>query len=160
MREDRLSALQLMPTTYEQLRADIITAMKARDTATATALRTMDAAIQRAAMDTSKPIDEALTMATFRKAVKNLTDARTEFEKGGRADLVALNSAEIAILEKYLPAGLDPAKLEALVLEVIAATGATSKKEMGKVIGALKQRPEAGLIDFGAASKVIQAKLP
>ncbi len=149
-----------MPTTYEQLRADIITAMKARDTVTATALRTMDAAIQRAAMDTSKPINEALTMATFRKAVKNLTDARTEFEKGGRVDLVALNSAEIAILEKYLPAGLDPAKLEALVLEVIAATGATSKKEMGKVIGALKQRPEAGLIDFGAASKVIQAKLP
>lgn len=160
MRGERLATVQLMPTTYERLRADIITAMKARDTATATALRTMDAAIQRAAMDTSKPIDEALTMATFRKAVKNLTDARTEFEKGGRADLVALNSAEIAILEKYLPAGLDPAKLEALVLEVMAATGATSKKEMGKVIGALKQRPEAGLIDFGAASKVIQAKLP
>ena len=149
-----------MPTTYETLRADIITAMKARDTATATALRTMDAAIQRAAMDSSKPIDEALVIATFRKAVKNLTDARTEFEKGGRADLVAANNAELAILEKYLPKGLDAAKLEALVAEVIAATGATSKKEMGKVIGALKQRPEAGLIDFGAASKLVQAKLP
>jgi uncharacterized protein YqeY len=149
-----------MPTTYETLRADIIAAMKARDTATATALRTMDAAIQRAAMDTSKPIDEALVIATFRKAVKNLTDARTEFEKGGRADLVAANSAEIAILEKYLPQGLDAAKLEAIVAEVIAATGATSKKEMGKVIGALKQRPEAALIDFGAASKLVQAKLP
>ena len=147
-------------TTYERLRADIITAMKARDTATATALRTMDAAIQRASMDTSKPIDEALTIATFRKAVKNLTDARAEFEKGGRADLVAVNTTEINILEKYLPAGLDAAKLDALVSEVIAATGATSKKEMGKVIGALKQRPEAGLIDFGAASKIIQAKLP
>jgi uncharacterized protein YqeY len=149
-----------MPTTYETLRADIITAMKARDTATATALRTMDAAIQRAAMDSSKPIDEAIAIATFRKAVKNLTDARTEFEKGGRADLVAANNAELAILEKYLPKGLDAAKLEALVAEVIAATGATSKKEMGKVIGALKQRPEAGLIDFGAASKLVQAKLP
>lgn len=148
-----------MPTTYETLRADIITAMKARDTATATALRTMDAAIQRAAMDTSKPIDEALVIATFRKAVKNLTDARTEFEKGGRADLVAANTAEIAILAKYLPAGLDAAKLEALVVEVIAATGATTKKEMGKVIGALKQRPEAGLIDFGAVSKLVQSKL-
>lgn len=148
-----------MPTTYETLRADIIAAMKARDTATATALRTMDAAIQRAAMDSSKPIDEALVVATFRKAVKNLTDARTEFEKGGRADLVAANSAEIAILEKYLPQGLDAAKLEAIVAEVIAATGATSKKEMGKVIGALKQRPEAALIDFGAASKLVQAKL-
>ncbi len=147
-------------TLYEQLRADIIIAMKARDTATATALRTMDAAIQRASMDTAKPIDEALTLATFRKAVKNLTDARTEFEKGGRADLVAQNTAEINILQKYLPAGLDAAKLDALVAEVIAATGATSKKDMGKVIGALKQRPEAALIDFGAVSKIIQAKLP
>ena len=148
-----------MASTYETLRADIITAMKARDTATATALRTMDAAIQRAAMDTSKPIDEALVLATFRKAVKNLTDAKAEFEKGGRADLVAANTAEIAILAKYLPAGLDAAKLEALVAEVIAATGATTKKDMGKVIGALKQRPEAGLIDFGAVSKVVQSKL-
>ncbi len=149
-----------MPSTYETLRADIIAAMKARDAATATALRTMDAAIQRAAMDANKPIDEALVIATFRKAVKNLTDARTEFEKGGRDDLVAANSAEIAILEKYLPKGLDAAKLEALVAEVIAATGAASKKDMGKVIGALKQRPEAPLIDFGAVSKLIQAKLP
>jgi uncharacterized protein YqeY len=149
-----------MPTTYETLRADIVTAMKARDTATATALRTMDAAIQRASLDASKPIDEPLVLATLRKAVKNLTDARTEFEKGGRADLVAANTAEIAILQKYLPAGLDAAKVDALVAEVIAATGATTKKEMGKVIAALKQRPEAPLLDFGAVSKLIQAKLP
>ena len=147
-------------TLYERLRSDIITAMKARDTVTATALRTMDAAIQRASMDSSKPIDEALTLATFRKAVKNLTDARAEFEKGGRADLVAINTAEINILEKYLPAGLDAAKLDHLVNEAIASTGAISKKEMGKVIGALKQRPEAALIDFGAVSKIIQTKLP
>ena len=147
-------------TTYETLRADIITALKARDTATATALRTMDAAIQRAALDAGKPIEETLVIAAFRKAVKNLTDARAEFERGGRADLVAANTKEIAILAKYLPQGLDAARLEALIAEVIALTGATSKKEMGKVIGALKQRPEAALIDFGAASKLIQAKLP
>lgn len=149
-----------MPSTYETLRADIVAALKARDNARAIALRTMDAAIQRAAMDANKPIDEALVVATVRKAVKNLADARTEFAKGGRADLVAANAAEIAHLEKYLPQGLDPAKLEALVSEVIAATGAASKKEMGKVIAALKQRPEAALIDFGAASKLVQAKLP
>lgn len=145
--------------TYDQLRADIITSMKARDAATTTALRTADAQIKRAAMDANKDIDEALVVATMRKAVKNLVDARTEFEKGGRADLVAANSAEIAILEKYLPKGLDQAKLEALVVEAIAATGATTKKEMGKVIGALKARPEAGLIDFGAVSKLVQSKL-
>lgn len=147
-------------TTYERLRADIVAALKARDTATATALRTMDAAIQRAAMDANKPIDEALVVATLRKAVKNLADARAEFAQGGRDDLVAANSAEIAVLEKYLPAGLPPEKLDALIAEVIAATGATSKKEMGKVIGALKQRPEAPLIDFAAASKLIQSRLP
>jgi hypothetical protein len=149
-----------MATVYETLRGDIVAAMKARDTARATALRTMDAAIQRAAMDANKPIDEAIAIATIRKAVKNLSDARAEFEKGGRADLVAANTAEIAHLEKYLPQALDPAKLDALIAEVIAATGASSKKEMGKVIGALKQRPEAALIDFGTASKLIQAKLP
>lgn len=149
-----------MATTYETLRAEIIVAMKAKDTPRATILRTADAAIQRASMDLNKPIDEALTMASLRKSVKNLQDAIVEFEKGGRADLVAANRAEIAVLEKFLPAGLDTAKLEALVAEVIAATGAASKKEMGKVIAALKQRPEAGLIDFGAASKLVQAKLP
>lgn len=145
---------------YDTLRADIITAMKARDAATTTALRTADAQIKRAAMDTNKDVDDTLVITTLRKAVKNLVDARTEFEKGGRADLVAANTAEIAILEKYLPKGLDAAKLEALIAEAIAATGATSKKEMGKVIGNLKARPEAALIDFGAVSKLVQAKLP
>jgi uncharacterized protein YqeY len=149
-----------MPSIYETLRADIVTAMKARDAATTLALRTADAAIKRAEMDTNKPIDDVLVVATLRKAVKNLADAKTEFERGGRADLVAANEAEIRVLGKYLPTGLDAARLEALIVEVIQSTGAQTKKEMGKVIGALKQRPEAALIDFGAASKIIQAKLP
>lgn len=149
-----------MSATYEKLRADIIVAMKARDTVTTTALRTADAAIKRAAMDANKDIDDALVIATIRKGVKNLADAKAEFEKGGRADLVAANEAEIRILEKYLPQGLDAAKLDALIAAAIAETGAASKKEMGKVIGALKKLPEAALIDFGAASKLVQAKLP
>lgn len=148
-----------MASTYEKLRSDIIASMKARDSVRTTALRTMDAAIQRASMDQNKPIDEALVVATFRKAVKNLTDAKAEFERGGRADLAAANTAEITVLQTYLPAGIDGARLEQLIAEAIAATGATTKKEMGKVIGALKQHPDAGLIDFGTASKLIQAKL-
>ncbi|MES2693570.1 MAG: GatB/YqeY domain-containing protein [Verrucomicrobiota bacterium] len=149
-----------MSKTYETLRADIVTSMKARDSATTTALRTMDAAIKRAAMDANKEIDEATAIATVRKAVKNLADAKAEFAQGGRADLVAANEAEIKILEKYLPQALDPAKVDALIAEAIQETGATSKKDMGKVIGALKKRPEASLIDFGAVSKQVQAKLP
>lgn len=149
-----------MASTYETLRADIIVSMKARDSVTTTALRTADAAIKRAAMDANKEIDEALVITTMRKAVKNLTDANIEFKKGGRADLVAANEAEIRILEKYLPKGLDAAKIEELIVAAIASTGAQSKKEMGKVIGALKQHPDAALIDFGAVSKLVQAKLP
>ena len=149
-----------MATIYETLRADIITAMKARDSVATTALRTADAAIKRAAMDANKEPDDALVITAIRKGVKNLADAKVEFAKGGRADLVAANEAEIKLLEKYLPAGLDAAKLDALIVAAIAETGAQSKKEMGKVIGALKKHPDAALIDFGAASKLVQAKLP
>ncbi len=149
-----------MATTYEKLRADIITAMKARDSVTATSLRTADAAIQRSAMDQNLPIEEALVITTLRKAVKNLKDANTEFARGGRTDLITANETEIKILEKYLPQGIDGAKLDALIAAAIQETGAQSKKDMGKVIGALKKLPEAGLIDFGAVSKLVQAKLP
>jgi len=149
-----------MATTYETLRADIITAMKARDSVTATVLRTADAAIQRAAMDTNKPIEEALVIASLRKGVKNLKDANVEFSRGGRADLVATNDNEIAILSRYLPQGIEGARLEALIEAAILEASAQSKREMGKVIGILKKLPEADLIDFGAASKVIQSKLP
>jgi uncharacterized protein YqeY len=149
-----------MATIYETLRADIVTAMKARDSATTTALRTADAAIKRAAMDANREIDDSLAVATIRKAVKNLADAKVEFEKGGRADLVAANETEIRVLEKYLPPALDAARLDALIVEAIQESGAQSRKDMGKVIGALKKRPEAPLIDFGAVSKHVQAKLP
>ena len=149
-----------MSTVYEKLRADVITAMKARDQARTTILRTADAAIKRAAMDQNKEIDDALVVATLRKAVKNLRDANVEFAKGGRSDLIATNEAEIAVLEAYLPQGIEGAQLEALIAAAIAETGAQSRKEMGKVIGALKKRPEAALIDFAAASRIVQARLP
>ena len=154
------SAGQPMATVYETLRADIIVAMKARDQVTLTVLRSTDAAIKRAELDTGKPIDDALALATLRKAVKNLTDAAAEFAKGGRADLVAANENEVRILAKYLPAQLDAARLEGLIAAAIQETGAISKKEMGKVIGALKKHPDASLIDFGLVSKLVQAKLP
>jgi uncharacterized protein YqeY len=148
-----------MSSIYEKLRADIIVSMKARDQVTTTILRTADAAIKRAAMDLNKEIDDALVIATLRKAVKNLRDANLEFTRGGRTDLVSANEAEIIVLEKYLPQGIDGAQLEAIVAAAIAETGAVSRKEMGKVIGALKKRPDAGLIDFAVVSKVVQARL-
>ena len=148
-----------MSTLYSSLRADIITAVKARDSLTSTALRTADAAVQRAAMDTNAEIDDALVLATLRKAVKNMNDANTEFAKAGRNDLVDANKVEIAILEKYLPAQIAGDQLATIVDEAIAQSGATSRREMGKVMGVLKSRPDAELIDFGAVSKLVQSKL-
>jgi len=149
-----------MASLYETLRADIIVAMKAKDSATTTALRSADAAIKKVSIDTNKDIDDPMVIAVIRKSVKNLADANIEFEKGNRADLIAANVQEIKVLEKYLPAALDPARLEALIAECITESGAASKKEMGKVIAALKKRPEAAIIDFGSVSKLLQAKLP
>ena len=91
---------------------------------------------------------------------RDLGDATREFAQGGRADLVAANEAEIRILEKYLPQAPDEATIDGWIAAAIAETGAQSKKDMGKVIAALKKRPEAGSIDFGSASKRVQAKLP
>lgn len=157
--ERRKSCHRCIMSIYATLRADIVTAMKARDSGKATALRTADAAIQRAAMDGNLEINDDLVVATLRKAVKNLTDANVDFAKAGRTDLVDQNLKEIALLEVYLPQQISGAKLEAIVVEAIAASGARSRAEMGKVMGALKRHPDAARLDFAAASKLVQAKL-
>ncbi|PTY03188.1 glutamyl-tRNA amidotransferase [Opitutaceae bacterium EW11] len=149
-----------MANIYERLRADILTAVKAKDSGTALILRTADAAIQRVAIDSNKPIDDAMVTTVLRKSVKNLNDAKAEFAKGGRADLVAANDNEIRVLEKYLPQGLDAAKVEALVADAIKESGAQSKKDMGKVLGLMKKHPDAGLMDFAVVSRLVQSKLP
>ena len=149
-----------MSDLYQKFRADVVAAMKNRDKIATLALRTNDAAVQRSAMDLNQPIDDKLVVATLRKSIKNLTEAMAEFAKGGRADLVSANEAEIRLLEKYLPAALEPARLDALVADAIRTTGAQTRKEMGRVIAELKKRPEAALIDFSVASKLVQSKLP
>ena len=148
-----------MPTIYEILRADIVTALKARDSAKALILRSADAAIQRTAMDSNKPIDDDLVVATLRKSVKNLAAANVEFKKGGRDDLIEANDTEITVLDSYLPQMIGGDQLEVIIDEAVAATGAQSRKDMGRVIGTIKKRPDASLIDFGAVSKALQGKL-
>ena len=106
--------------------------------------------------------DHAPVMSVLKAGVIEIDETQTKkqrlFVRGGFADVSAKGLTILA--EQAIPVEeLDAAKLDALVVEAIAGTGAVSKKEMGKVIAALKQRPEAGLIDFGAVSKLVQAKL-
>jgi uncharacterized protein len=110
-------------------------------------------------MDLSKPIDDALVVSALRKGVKNLADAKRS-SNGGKGGPRAANEAEIRLLEKYLPKGIDGAQARRPDRRGDQESGAQSRKEMGKVIGALKKKPEAPLIDFAAASKLVQARLP
>ena len=112
----------------------------------------------------SRPEDLDRAQARVAQARESLSELergnRSEDIERGRAELAAANAVEIKLLEKYLPQGLDEAKLAAIIDEAIRETGAASPKEMGKVMGVLKPHPDAALIDFGAVSKLIQAKLP
>lgn len=146
-------------TLYAQLRADILTAARARESDKLTALRMIDGAVQKIAIDDNRPVDDDLLLTTLRKAVKDLKGASEQFAQGGRADLVEKNDRESAWLEVYLPQAIDGAVLVGIIDAAIAESGATTKREMGKVMGLLKARPDADRIDFGAASKLLQSKL-
>jgi hypothetical protein len=90
--------------------------------------------------------------------IKQRREAITQFQSGGRADLVAKETAEIAVLQQYLPAQLSEAEIDTLIKEALASTGATSVKEMGKVMAAVKLKAQ-GRTDMGALSARIKQKL-
>src|SRR5207237_9396752 len=102
--------------------------------------------------------DAAQIRYGLEKMIKQRRESVLAFEKGGRADLVAKENAEIAVLQPYLPAQLSDAELDALVAEAIQSTGAVSVKDMGKVMGVVKSKA-AGKADMGAVGARIKAKL-
>jgi uncharacterized protein YqeY len=97
-------------------------------------------------------------LAVLDKMIKQRRESITQFEAGKRADLVAKESAELAVLQAYLPAQLAPAEVEALIRAAIASTGATSMKDMGKVMAAVKPQVQ-GRVDMGALSARIKGLL-
>jgi len=92
------------------------------------------------------------------KMIKQRKESITQFESGGRADLVAKEQAELAVLQAYLPAQMSEAEIDALIAEAVAATGASSIKDMGKVMGIVKAKAQ-GKADMGAVSVRIKQKL-
>jgi uncharacterized protein len=103
-------------------------------------------------------LDDTQVLAVLEKMIKQRREAITQFESGGRADLVAKESAEIKVLQQYLPAQLADAEIDALILEAIASTGAASMKDMGKVMAAVKPKAQ-GRTDMGALSARIKQRL-
>jgi uncharacterized protein len=97
-------------------------------------------------------------LAVLEKMIKQRREAISQFESGGRADLVAKEQSELTVLQAYLPAQMSEAELDALIAEAVASTGATSIKDMGKVMGVVKAKAQ-GKADMGTVSARIKQKL-
>lgn len=141
-----------------KISADLKTAMKAGDKPKVATLRLINAAIQTAEIETRKELDDAGILAVMTKMVKQRRDSIAQYTSGGRPDLAAAEQSEIDIIEAYLPKQMDEAAVAAAVAEAIKEAGATSAKDMGKVMGLLKAK-YAGQMDFQKASAAVKAAL-
>ena len=137
-------------------------AMKAQDRDRLSALRMVTAAIGNADIEArgqgkSAASDEAI-LSLLGKLVKQRQESADLYDKGGRADLAAKERAEITVIRGFMPAQMSEDEVRAAITAAIAATGAASPKDMGKVIGALKAQ-YAGRMDFGQVSGLVKAML-
>lgn len=142
-----------------RINQDVKNAMKAGDKARLGTLRLLTAAIKdrEIGVGGAAPVEvgDAEVVAVLQKMVKQRRESVATYEKAGRTDLADQEKAEIAVLEEYLPKQLDEAGVTAAVSALIAELGAAGPKDMGRVMGALKER-FAGQMDFGRASGVVK----
>ena len=115
-------------------------------------------AIKQREVDERISLDDAQVTSVLEKMIKQRKESIVQFESGGRADLVAKEQAELAVLQVYLPAQMSDAEIDALIAEAVAASGATSIKDMGKVMGIVKAKAQ-GKADMCAVSARIKQKL-
>jgi len=142
----------------EQLMADLRTALRDRDTVRKSAIRMVIAALKNARVEKNADLTEDEMIAVLAKEVKQRRNAMAEFERAGRQDLVASESAELAVLGAYLPEALSEGELVVLARQVIAETGANSPKQMGQVMGALMPRVR-GRADGRQVSQIVRELL-
>ncbi|MBS0388563.1 MAG: GatB/YqeY domain-containing protein [Proteobacteria bacterium] len=141
-----------------RIQEDMKSAMRAGEKEKLAAIRMITAAIKQREVDERIELDDAQVLSVIDKMSKQRRESIAQFKAGGRADLVAKEEAELALLGSYLPAQLSEAELDALIGEAITATGAASIKDMGKVMAAIKAKA-AGRADMGAIGARIKARL-
>ena len=145
-------------TLKERITEDMKTAMRASDKERLSTIRMVQAAIKQREVDERITLDDAQVIAVLEKMVKQRRESIVQFEQGARQDLADKEKVEIVLLQSYLPAQLTEAEVEALIQEAIAATGAASIKDMGKVMAYVKPKAQ-GRADMGALSARIKAAL-
>ena len=147
-----------MSELKQRITDDMKSAMKAKDKAALKALRMILEAIKQKEVDERITLDDVQVMAVIQKMVKQRRDSITQFSEGGRADLVEVEEAELAIISNYMPTQLSEAEVATAVDKAIADSGADSMKDMGKLMGALKGQLD-GKADMAVVSQLIRSRL-
>jgi len=146
---------QSLPQT---IKADVKTAMKARDKERLATLRLIQAEFKRIEVDERIEIDDARALVVLDKMVKQRRDSAQQYTDAGRTELADRENAEIDVIQTYLPAQLSDDDIIALIDEAIAASGASGMQAMGQVMGALKPKVQ-GRADMGAVSQLVKSRL-
>lgn len=145
-------------TLKERIQSDMKSAMKAGDKERLRVIRMLLAAIKQIEVDERREPDDAAVIAVLTRMVKQRRDSIAQFSEGGRKDLAAREETEIGVLEDYLPEPLSDEELDTVIDEAIAQTGAAGIKDMGKVMGRVKDRVH-GRADMGAVSSRVKDRL-
>lgn len=141
-----------------QITEDMKAAMRAKEMDRLGTIRLLQAAIKQREVDERIELDDAAVLAVVDKMIKQRKDSISQFQQAGREDLVAKESAEVAVLQAYLPAQLSDAEIDAAVRDAVAKAGAAGPQDMGKVMGLLKQAL-AGRADMTQVSARVKAAL-
>jgi uncharacterized protein YqeY len=142
----------------DQITEDMKTAMRAKDSARLGTIRLLQAAMKQKEVDERITLDDAAVIAIVDKLVKQRKDSIEAFQKAARQDLVDQEQAELLVLQGYLPARLSADEVTAEVRAIVAELGASGPSDMGKVMGAVKQKL-AGKADMGQVSAAVKAAL-
>jgi uncharacterized protein YqeY len=143
----------------DKVNADIAAAMKARDAGRLSALRMVKAAIMNKGVEKGRDLEDAEVVQVITSLVKQRRDSIEQFSKAGRSDLVEKETAEIAVLTEFLPPGATPEEVDAAVAAAIAETGATSAKDVGKVMKAVMPKLAGKNADGRTINEAVRRKL-
>ena len=142
----------------EQLQDDLKSAMRTRDKERLAVLRMLMAALKQREVDERSELDDAEVLGVLEKMIKQRRDAETQYREADRHELADAEAAEIAVLEHYLPAQLSEAEIDAAIESAVSEQGATSMRDMGPVMGVLKNRLQ-GRADLAVVSQRLKARL-
>ena len=142
----------------EQITEDMKNAMRAKDTGRLGTIRLLLAAMKQKEVDERIELDDTAVIAIVEKLIKQRKDSISQFQAANREDLVAIENAELVVLQAYMPAQMSEAEVAAVVAKVVAEVGAAGPQDMGKVMGVVKPQL-AGKADMGVVSAQVKAAL-